>query len=294
MVRTFEYVIDSSQTVKRFLLKNGYSKRCLSFLKNHNGVILNGSHVFMTAEMKPEDVLKIVFDESEDNNMVVDTDIPLDIVYLDDDIIVVNKQAGLPVHPSYDNFTHTLANRLSFYFHSRNETYVNRCITRLDTDTSGFVLLARNPYSSALLSTMLRNKEIHKQYTALVSGNFTETCGTVNKPIYRPSLDSVKRAVATDENGHQAITDYEVVKQIPGTSLLHIDTRTGRTHQIRVHMAYIGHPLLGDRLYNPEPDTMPRQCLHVNWLSFRHPITKELMEFSSPIPEDMKMTELTD
>ena len=294
MIRTFEYVINISQTVKRFLLKNGYSKKCLSFLKSHNGVILNGSPVFMTAEMKENDVLKIVFDESEDNSMVVDTCIPLDIVYEDEDIIVVNKQAGLPVHPSYDNFTHTLANRLSYYYHIQNETYVNRCITRLDSDTSGFVLLARNPYSSALLSDMLRNKEIHKQYTAIVSGNFTETNGTVNKPIYRPSLDSVKRAVAENTEGHEAITDYEVIKQVPRASLLHIDTRTGRTHQIRVHMAYIGHPLLGDRLYNPCPDTMPRQCLHVSWLAFRHPIKKELMEFSSPIPEDMKMTELTD
>ena len=294
MIRIFEYISDTETTsIKEFLLKHDYSKKCISFLKETDGVFLNGLKSKLTARLKLNDSIKVVIDEMDDNEMVVDTDIPLDIVYEDQDIIVVNKPANMPVHPSYENYDRTLANALSHYYHSRSKTYTNRCITRLDGDTSGFVLLARNLYSSTVLSKMMREHKIRKQYTAIVSGNFTEADGVINKPIYRPSPDRIERAVAADGKGHEAVTIYHVEKQIPGASLLTIETLTGRTHQIRVHMAYIGHPLLGDRLYNPEPDTMPRQCLHVSKLSFNHPITGELMTFESDIPEDMKKTGLT-
>ena len=294
MIRIFEYTSDTDTVnIREFLLRHDYSKRCLSFLKETGGVFLNGQPCRLTERLKLNDSIRVVFNETDDNEKVVDTDIPLDIVYEDQDIIVVNKPAYLPVHPSYENYDRTLANALSYYYHSKNETYINRCITRLDGDTSGFVLLARNQYSSAILSKMMREHKIRKQYTAIVSGNFTETDGTVNKPIYRPSPDRIERAVAQDGKGHESITIYHVEKQIPGASLLKINTLTGRTHQIRVHMAYIGHPLLGDKLYNPVADTMERQCLHVNMLSFPHPVTGEMMVFESQLPEDMKKTGLT-
>ena len=186
MIRIFEYISDTETTsIKEFLLKHDYSKKCLSFLKETDGVFLNGLKSKLTTRLKLNDSIKVVFDERDDNEMVVDTDIPLDIVYEDQDIIVVNKPANMPVHPSYENYDRTLANALSHYYHSRSETYTNRCITRLDGDTSGFVLLARNLYSSAILSKMMREHLIKKQYIAIVSGNFTEADGVINKPIYR-------------------------------------------------------------------------------------------------------------
>lgn len=294
MIRIFEYVSDTETTsIKEFLLKRNYSKKCLSFLKETDGVFLNGLKAKLTTRLNLNDLIRVVFDEHDDNEMVVDTDIPLDIVYEDQDIIVVNKPAFMPVHPSYENYDRTLANALSHYYHSKGETYTNRCITRLDGDTSGFVLLARNLYSGAVLSKLMRDHQIRKQYTAIVSGNFTETDGIVDRPIYRPSPDRIERAVAENGKGHEAVTIYHVEKQIPGASLLKIETQTGRTHQIRVHMACIGHPLLGDKLYNPTPDSMPRQCLHVNRLSFPHPITGEMMLFESGLPLDMKKMGLT-
>ncbi len=132
MIRIFEYVSDTETTsIKEFLLKRNYSKKCLSFLKETEGVFLNGLKAKLTTRLKLNDLIRVVFDEHDDNEMVVDTDIPLDIVYEDQDIIVVNKPAFMPVHPSYENYDRTLANALSHYYHSKGETYTNRCITRL-------------------------------------------------------------------------------------------------------------------------------------------------------------------
>ena len=292
MKRVFNYTCEIENiTAKDYLLSKDYSKKCLSFLKLNNGLFINDNPAKMTERLHLNDQIEVVFDEHEDNEMVVDTDIPLDITYEDEDIIVVNKQAGLPVHPSFHNYTHNLANALSYYYHQKNETYVNRCITRLDGDTSGFVLLAKNLYSAAVLSKMMHEHQIYKTYTAIVDGNFENLSGEINKPIKRMNANTIERMVDEDE-GQEAITRYQVIKQIPGKSLLEIQTITGRTHQIRVHMAYIGHPLVGDWLYNKASKDLPRQRLHVSSLKFVHPVTKEEMSFHSPLPSDITIAGL--
>ena len=288
MIRTLEFVIeDDFRSIKEYLLKKEYSKNCLSFLKQNDGIFLNGMPARMTEPLSSGDILKTVFSESESNEMVVDTDIPIDIVYEDEDIIVVNKQAGLPVHPSFFNYTHNLANALSYYYHSKNENYINRCITRLDGDTSGFVLLAKNLYSCAVLQKRLHDQKIHKVYTAIVEGNFGNESGLIDAPVARKSPDTMERCVS--ENGQPAVTEYKVIRQIPGYSLLEIITHSGRTHQIRVHMAYIGHPLVGDWLYNPSSKQLERQALHVSLLQFDHPVTGKEMIFRSELPEDIRI-----
>ncbi|MBR2701525.1 MAG: RluA family pseudouridine synthase [Erysipelotrichaceae bacterium] len=288
MLKEFEYSIDCDHSsIREFLLKKEYSKNCLSFLKQNEGVFLNGKPVKMTEPLYAGDILKTVFDERQSNEMVVDTEIPVDMVYEDEDIIVVNKQAGLPVHPSFFNYTHNLANALSHYYHSRNENYINRCITRLDGDTSGLVLLAKNLYSCAILQKRLRQHKIYKEYTAIVEGNFAEDRGIIDKPIARKAPDTMERCVRDD--GQPAVTEYHVIRQISGYSMLRIITLTGRTHQIRVHMAYIGHPLIGDWLYNPKSKIVPRQALHVSLLEFAHPITGEHMSFSCELPEEIRI-----
>ena len=288
MLREFEYHIDCDhKSIKEFLLKMEYSKNCLSFLKQNEGVFLNGDPAKMTEPLQHGDDLRIVFDEHDSNDLVVDTDIPVDIVYEDEDIIVVNKQAGLPVHPSYFNYTHNLANALSYYYHSRNENYINRCITRLDGDTSGLVLLAKNLYSCAILQKRLRQHRIYKEYTAIAEGNFDTDSGIIDEPIARVSSDTMERCVR--EDGQPSVTEYHVIKQIPGYSLLRIITHTGRTHQIRVHMAYIGHPLIGDWLYNPDSKIVSRQALHVSLLSFHHPVTGGEMTFTCELPDELRI-----
>jgi 23S rRNA pseudouridine1911/1915/1917 synthase len=219
----------------------------------------------------------------------------LDIVYEDEDLMVINKPYDTPIHPSINNYENTLANGVMAYFAVQKIPFVYRCINRLDRDTSGLLIIAKNMMSGAVLSQMSSARAIHREYLAIVEGELPP-CGTIDLPIARAEDSAIMRCIDR-ERGEIAITHYTCIqKTIQKTghgstalSLARIHLETGRTHQIRVHMKAIGHPLIGDFLYNPgSTQLIGRQALHSHRLSFAHPITGELLTFTRGMPEDMR------
>jgi len=246
----------------------------------------------MNTSMNEGDTLTVIYNETESSENIVAVSLPFEIVYEDDDIMVVNKPADMPVHPAINNFDNTLANGIAFYFESKNEKFMFRCINRLDRNTSGLLLVAKHRLAASILSQFMKNREIHREYLAIASGIFDEKRGVIDLPIGRVGESIIERFVDF-ENGDNAVTHYEVIQEYTNDeygepcSLLKIKLDTGRTHQIRVHMSYIGHPLLGDHLYNKKPGVLSRQALHSHILKFTHPLTLEEMCFeSSPFDEN--------
>ncbi len=210
-------------------------------------------------------------------------DIPIEVCYEDNDLLIINKQPFLIVHPTNNYQEHTLANAITYYMQERQETYKLRFVNRLDRDTSGLIIVAKNSHAQDFLS----RSEITKKYIAIVHGN-VECGGTVNEPMGKDPNHVARRIVKPD--GQPSITHYSVLDNIPGYSMLELRLETGRTHQIRCHMSYLGHILVGDDLYGSEafPEVFGRQALHSYYLSFEHPVTGETIEIKTDIPEDMK------
>lgn len=231
------------------------------------------------------DTLTLHLIEEESSENIVPTPLPLSIVYEDEDLLVINKTAGMPIHPSQGNYDNTLANACAYYFQEKGEPFTYRCINRLDRDTTGLLILARHAYSASLLSSMVARREIHREYRAIVTGLLPEE-SIVDAPIARADGSTIEREV-NFETGETARTHYKCLAYKNGYSLASLKLETGRTHQIRVHMKYIGHPLPGDFLYNPDYSIIDRQALHSYRLTFTHPITGVLMDFTAPLPEDM-------
>lgn len=285
----------SGQKISGFLKNQGYSSQNRIDLKKDPGAIwLNGEWVHQNHLLSDGDTLKVYIHETQNSDQIVPVHIPVEIVYEDEDLMVVNKPAGMPVHPSRKNPDNSLGNALAWYFKQQNRPFVFRCITRLDRDTSGLTIVAKHCVSAAMLGEMAAAKTknglcavgIKKEYLAIVRGNITPERGTVNAPIARKESEHLERMVDFWHGDH-AVTHYEVMEECNGYSLVRLLLETGRTHQIRVHMQYIGHPLIGDFLYNPDMEVMKRQALHAWRLTFTHPITGERMCFTAPLPEDM-------
>ena len=213
-------------------------------------------------------------------------DIPLNIVYEDDDIIVINKPAGMPIHPSMNNYYNSLANALAWYYQKQDKPFIFRCCNRLDRDTSGLTVVSKHLVSGSILSTMTKNREVHREYLAVVKGRVTPSSGTICAPLARKEGTIIERMVDF-EHGEEAITHYKLIREANGHSLVSLKLETGRTHQIRIHMKYLGFPLIGDYLYNPDMEHMTRQALHSHHMEFAHPITGEWMSFTAPLPADM-------
>mgnify|MGYP000252042701 CR=1 FL=1 len=212
--------------------------------------------------------------------------IPLDIVYEDEDLMVINKPAGMPIHPSMNNYDNTLANAVCHYYQTQGIPYTFRCVNRLDRDTTGLTILAKHLISSAILNSEVSVRGISREYLAIVKG-FSEDEGTVNAPIGRKEGSTIERQIDV-LHGETAITHYKRLAYQNGLSLISLKLETGRTHQIRVHMKSIGHPLIGDFLYNPDFTKINRQALHSYRLRFTHPVTKKPLVFTAPLPEDMQ------
>lgn len=290
MERIINYPIskeDSGLRVEQFLRRQDYSYQNLTQLKKMpESVLINGVWSYMRTELKEDDLLTIHINETSSSKQIPAAPLPLNILYEDEDIIVVNKCAGMPIHPSLNNYRNSLANGLMWYYQEQGKPFIFRCTNRLDRDTSGVTVIAKHMVSSSILSTMTANHEITREYLAIIRGDLTPEQGTISAPIGRTGSSMIERKIDY-EQGEPAITHYKLVEKSNGYSLVSLILETGRTHQIRVHMKHIGHPLIGDYLYNPDMELMDRQALHSHRLSFRHPITKEHMTFTAPLPDDM-------
>lgn len=266
---------DNKKTVKSFLLKEALiSNTTLKKLKkSEDGIILNGSRVFVTNQLNNGDILEINIPDTKESE-IEPVKGNLDILYEDEDVLVIDKPPYMPVHPSKGHIDDSLANIVIAYLCEP----VFRCVTRLDKNTSGVVLIAKNSISHNNLRKQLISHNITKIYHAVVHG-ITDESGTINAPIIRPDAATIKREVRAD--GNISITHYKTIKTENDVSFLEVIPITGRTHQIRVHMAYINHPVCGDFLYGNEYDGYARQMLHAYQISFVHPIKNELITVKS-------------
>jgi 23S rRNA pseudouridine1911/1915/1917 synthase len=293
MERTLTYTTDhfiSPLPVNHFLKQKGFSSQNLVQLKKDpTAVQANGIPCFMNHILQPGDTLTLHIHEEHSSEKIPPVELPLDIIYEDEDLMVINKPAGMPIHPSMNNYYNSLANGLAYYFAQQNCPFVFRCINRLDRDTSGLTIVAKHYVSAGILSAMIANKAtsgITREYLAIAKGSVRPLEGTITAPLGRKEGSIIERTVDF-ENGESAVTHYKVLDEKNGHSLVSLILETGRTHQIRIHMKYLGYPLIGDYLYNPDMEHIQRQALHAWKLSFYHPITGEKMQFTAPLPEDM-------
>ena len=291
MNRVIDYIIDEADDglrIEQYLRRKGYSGQNLAEIKRMpKSVLVNGEHYYMKQELNTGYHLSIHICETKCSEKIPPIQIPLDIVYEDEDIIVINKPAGMPIHPSLNNYTNSMANALAWYYQEQGKPFIFRCCNRLDRDTSGLTVVAKHLVSGNILSDMVRRRDIHREYLAIVRGHVSPEAGTINAPLARKPGTIIERTVDW-EQGETAITHYRLVEEKNGHSLVSLRLETGRTHQIRIHMKYLGYPLIGDYLYNPDMEYIGRQALHSHRLSFTHPITGEPMEFTAPLPKDME------
>lgn len=292
MNRTFLYSIseaDHGLRIEQFLRRRGYSRQNLTELKKMpDSIQVNGLNCILKKTLSTGDELAVRIRETDSSEKIPAVNIPFRIIYEDEDILVVDKPAGLPMHPSMKNYHYSLANGLVWYYQQQKESFVFRCANRLDRDTSGLTVVAKHMLSANILSGMGYRHEIEREYLAIVRGNVLPPSGTIDAPLSRMEGSIIERKVDF-EHGERALTHYRVVEEKNGHSLVSLRLETGRTHQIRIHLKYLGFPLVGDYLYNPDMEYISRQALHSCRLRFVHPITKERMEFRAPLPEDMQI-----
>lgn len=291
MERIFEYQITAAEEGRKigdFLREKGYSRHLLRQLKEtEDGLLRNAQPTFTTVALKAGDRIRVrLLEKAEGSEAIMPAPLPFEIVYEDEDLLVVNKPADMPIHPSFQNHGNTLADALTWHYQQHGEDFVYRCINRLDRDTTGLLIVAKHLLSASILSDMVGKREIHREYLAIVKGIPPEN-GTISAPISRKKGSAILREV-NFETGEPAVTHFARLEIRNGLSLVSLKLKTGRTHQIRVHMGYIGCPLIGDYLYYPECSRISRQALHSHRLSFLHPITGKALSFTAPLPEDMK------
>ena len=277
-------------TIKDFLLSHNISSKAISTLKKQvDGILVNGKVQFTNYKLQPNDILSINLDENNDYENIIATKMDLNILYEDDDIVIVNKSADITVHPSKKYFTNSLVNGLTYYYQNKNMDVKLHCITRLDKETSGCVLFAKNRIAANCLSNMVKQKEISKTYLSLASGKVSKQHFLISAPISRISKGNILRCVDF-QTGKEALTECFLLGYYPSNdiSLLKCLLHTGRTHQIRVHLQYINHPIVSDSLYNKSCNLLLRQGLHCYNIRFIHPISHQLIDVTSQLPADLK------
>lgn len=280
------YTNEEEMTLKEILLdKLNFSVRSLSRMKREKSVLVNGVYKKPSLKVSRGDLIEVKIDEEKAN--FKPQDLNLQIVHDDFDIIMVNKPPFMVVHPTKSHYDNTIANGISYYIEKHKENVKIRFVNRLDMNTSGLVIIAKNAYAHHTLSTAMSENKVEKTYITVVNGIIEEDEGTINEPIYRPEEDSIKRVI--DERGQASVTHYKVVERLNDATVLEVKLETGRTHQIRVHMAHIGHGIIGDELYGYiDENLINRQALHAYSLEFEQPRTKEILKFKTDIPKDMQ------
>ena len=276
------YNVRNELNIKEVLRKSlSMSSRLITKIK-YNHLYLNGSHCSVNSTVQPGDIVCVDFNYNEDNgNIVSNPQIKLDILYEDELYIIINKPSNMPVHPSMEHYTDSLSNGVKTYFDSIHLHKKIRPVNRLDKDTSGIVVFAKNEYAQENF------KPICKEYIAIINGIFSGN-GIIDLPIGRKNGSIIERCIDY-ENGDSAITEYEVIKNISeyNLSIVKCTLMTGRTHQIRVHLANKLSPILGDTLYGSTSNLINRQALHSYPLRLIHPINKKVVDIYAPIPEDI-------
>ncbi len=291
MKRELEYTVPArlDGCVLRDVMKRelGFSSKQISRMKKREGAICqNGESVYVISKVKTGDVLRFVLEEDSEHESIVPSTGEFPIRFENSDVLVVDKPAGLAVHPAPGDREQTLGNFVVGHYLALGESIVYRPVNRLDRGTSGLMVIAKNAYSHALLARQMHSDAFVREYLAVTEGCPSPQEGTIVAPISREEGSVLRRTVSPD--GAEAITHYHVENSENGRSLVRLRLDTGRTHQIRVHMAHIGCPLVGDFLYGQESEEIPRCALHSAYLSFCLPFSGERIELTSPIPDDMK------
>lgn len=281
------YTSDEESTLKEILLDRlNFSVRSLSKMKRDQTVSVNGEFKKPSTKIKKGDLIEVKIEE--DMAGFEPQDLDLKVLHDDFDIIMVNKPPFMVVHPTKSHSDKTIANAVTDYIIKKNEKVKVRFVNRLDMNTSGLVIIAKNAYAHHTLSVDMKEDKVEKKYITVVKGIVKDDYGTIDEPIYRPTEDSIKRVV--DDRGQASTTHYKVLERLNDATLLEVKLETGRTHQIRVHMNHIGHGIIGDELYGyVDENLINRQALHAYSLEFNQPRTKEKLKFEAQLPEDIKI-----
>ena len=297
---TLQIIIDGSLaglTVKELFSKNGFSHGFIARLKRiEDGITVNGRHVTVRHTLSEGELLTLAADDMRDdeNELLMPTEMPLEIIFEDDDMIAVNKPPDMATHPSLGHFDDTLANGLAYYFSSKGKPFVFRAVNRLDRDTSGVILVAKNRISAARLSGLMQSGQFRKTYIAVLGGRLPEACGLINAPIRRREKSIMLREVCdiTEDGAKEAITAYNVLFSSETASIVSAEPITGRTHQLRVHFSHLGAPIVGDAFYGSAETAptsldrlMSRQALHASLLEIN--LGDRMLRFEAPLPPDM-------
>ncbi|MGE7876307.1 RluA family pseudouridine synthase [Peribacillus muralis] len=278
---------DSGSLLREFLSKCDISKRALTDIKFKGGFILvNGNDVTVRERIEAGDLVTVIFPPEQASEGLLPEPIPLDVKYEDEFVLVVVKPPSMNTIPSREHPNGSLANGLAGYYKKTGIQATIHIVTRLDRDTSGLVLIAKHRHIHHLLSEQQKMGQVKRRYQAIAEGLVAGPGGVIEAPIGRKSTSIIEREVRKD--GRYACTLFEVLAHTASHTFLKLELQTGRTHQIRVHMAHIGHPLAGDDLYGGRRAEIDRQALHCFELKFLHPFTKKMMMFQEELPEDMK------
>ena len=280
-MKTIDYTVlpeEDGMMLKNWLQKKGISTRSTARLKHYGKILINGEAVTVRAFLQVGNIVELHF--PEDEKPAVPENISVPIVYEDDDLIVMDKPPHMPVHPSKNLQSGTLANAFAYYAASRGHLLAFRAVNRLDRGTSGLVVAALNPVSAGKLAGA-----VDKQYICVCRGKLDDT-GRIDLPIQRKKKSKMERCVATD--GQRAVTNYRRIYTNGDFSVALVTLETGRTHQIRVHFSHIGHALIGDTMYGEADSIIDRQALHCMSVSYTHPITGLLVDVKTDLPDDIK------
>lgn len=283
-----KYKVKTNQSTINQILQNEIkiSSRLLHKLITLNKIQLNSKPCNTKNMAKMGDILTINFEYEENSSNIIPTKMDLKIIYEDEWFLIVNKPSGIAIHPSILHYSASLCNGIKYYFNTIGLNKKIRPVNRLDLNTSGLVIFAKCEYIQECLISQMKEKIFKKEYLAICDGLFKEKFGTIDLPIARKENSIIERCISI--NGQISITHYKILKEYKNYSLVNCTLETGRTHQIRVHLSAIGHPLIGDSLYGTFSDLIDRQALHCFKLVFLHPITKKFMDFEGELPLDFK------